>query len=78
MDCLVNVLEKVGMRSLLLDAPFVCKSWYRASLHPSCWQSLIFIDTETKMDLKLIDFGVITVKLKLRLTFDLIVAVSNP
>ncbi|KAI5349797.1 hypothetical protein L3X38_002686 [Prunus dulcis] len=26
MDCLVNVLEKVGMRSLLLDVPFVCKS----------------------------------------------------
>ncbi|KAI5345161.1 hypothetical protein L3X38_013038 [Prunus dulcis] len=26
MDCLVKVLEKVGMESLLLDVPFVCKS----------------------------------------------------
>ncbi|BFG14170.1 hypothetical protein CerSpe_004440 [Prunus speciosa] len=25
MDCLVKVLEKVGMESLLLDVPFVCK-----------------------------------------------------
>ncbi|BBG97376.1 F-BOX WITH WD-40 2 [Prunus dulcis] len=46
MDCLVKVLEKVGMESLLLDAPFVCKSWYKAALNPSCWQSLIFPDNE--------------------------------
>ncbi|CAL9006753.1 unnamed protein product [Prunus brigantina] len=46
MDCLVKVLEKVGMESLLLDVPFVCKSWYKATLNPSCWQSLIFPDNE--------------------------------
>nr|CAN63346.1 hypothetical protein VITISV_012622 [Vitis vinifera] len=27
MDCLVNVFQRVGMESLLLDVPFVCKSW---------------------------------------------------
>ncbi|BBN68540.1 F-BOX WITH WD-40 2 [Prunus dulcis] len=46
MDCLVKVLVKVGMESLLLDVPFVCKSWYKATLNPSCWQSLIFPDNE--------------------------------
>ncbi|CAL9006747.1 unnamed protein product [Prunus brigantina] len=46
MDCLVKVLEKVGMESLLLDVRFVCKSWYKATLNPSCWQSLIFPDNE--------------------------------
>ncbi|XP_021823172.1 F-box protein FBW2-like [Prunus avium] len=30
------------MESLLLDVPFVCKSWYKASLDPCCWQRLIF------------------------------------
>lgn len=42
MDCLVNVFRRVGMESLLLDVPFVCKSWYKASLDPKCWESLIF------------------------------------
>ncbi|CAL8989635.1 unnamed protein product, partial [Prunus brigantina] len=46
MDCLVKVLVKVGMESLLLDVPFVCKSWYKATLNPSCWQCLIFPDNE--------------------------------
>ncbi|KAL6291983.1 hypothetical protein ACE6H2_000125 [Prunus campanulata] len=46
MDCLVKVFEKVGMESVLLDVPFVCKSWYKATLNPSCWQSLIFPDSE--------------------------------
>ncbi|CAL2280618.1 unnamed protein product [Prunus armeniaca] len=46
MDCLVKVSEKVGMESLLLDVPFVCKSWYKATLNSSCWQSLIFPDNE--------------------------------
>ncbi|KAI5349812.1 PREDICTED: F-box/LRR-repeat [Prunus dulcis] len=41
-DCLVNVFGRVGMQSLLLDVPFVCKSWYTASLSPSCWECLIF------------------------------------
>lgn len=42
MDCLVNVFRSVGMESLLLDVPFVCKSWYKASLDPKCWECLIF------------------------------------
>ena len=42
MDCLVNVFRRVGMESLLLDVPFVCKSWYKASLDPKCWEHLIF------------------------------------
>lgn len=43
--CLVNIFGKVGrggMESLLLDVPFVCKSWHKASLDPNCWESLIF------------------------------------
>ena len=42
MDILVNVLRRVGMESLLLDVPFVCKSWYKASRKPQCWEHLIF------------------------------------
>ena len=41
-DILVNVLGRVGMESLLLDAPFLCKSWYKASREPQCWENLIF------------------------------------
>ena len=36
MDCLVKVFQKVGMEALLLDVPFVCKSWYEATLNPKC------------------------------------------
>lgn len=42
MDCLVNVFRRVGMESLLLDVPFVCKSWYKVSLDPRCWEYIIF------------------------------------
>lgn len=48
----MNVFGRVGMRSLLLNVPFVSKSWHRVSLDPSCWQRLIFIGTETEMDLE--------------------------
>uniref|UniRef100_A0A6N2L726 F-box domain-containing protein n=1 Tax=Salix viminalis TaxID=40686 RepID=A0A6N2L726_SALVM len=41
-DCLVNVLGRVGMESLLLDVPFVCRSWHEASRSPSCWKHLVF------------------------------------
>lgn len=41
-DCLVNVFQKVGMESMLLDVPLVCKSWHKASLDPKCWEFLIF------------------------------------
>ncbi|XP_061992359.1 F-box/LRR-repeat protein At3g48880-like [Rosa rugosa] len=43
-DCLMNIFGRVGMESLLLDVPFVCKSWYKATLDPSCWQYLTFPD----------------------------------
>ena len=42
MDILVNVFGRVGMESLLLDVPFVCKPWYKASREPQCWGHLIF------------------------------------
>ncbi|KAM7488823.1 hypothetical protein LguiB_026307 [Lonicera macranthoides] len=42
MDCLVNILGRVGIESLALDVPFVCKSWYKATLNPLCWQFLHF------------------------------------
>ncbi|XP_011008558.1 PREDICTED: putative F-box/LRR-repeat protein 23 isoform X2 [Populus euphratica] len=54
--CLVNVLGRVGMKSLLLDVPFVCKSWYKASLDPSCWKYLVFPkDLDSELDFTLID-----------------------
>ncbi|KAL4618877.1 hypothetical protein ACB092_06G042200 [Castanea dentata] len=41
-DCLVNVVTRLGTKSLLIVIPFVCKSWYRVSLDPSCWQTITF------------------------------------
>ena len=38
----MQVFQKVGMEALLLAVPFVCKSWYQATLNPKCWQHLIF------------------------------------
>ncbi|KAF5935708.1 hypothetical protein HYC85_026837 [Camellia sinensis] len=32
----------VGIESLILNVPFVCKSWYKASLSHLCWQRLVF------------------------------------
>ncbi|KAL3505078.1 hypothetical protein ACH5RR_034919 [Cinchona calisaya] len=42
MDCLVEVFKWIGMESLLLCVPLVCKSWYKATLDPKCWQILVF------------------------------------
>ncbi|CAL5416383.1 unnamed protein product [Camellia sinensis] len=42
MDSLVNVFGRVGIESLLLDVPFMCKSWYKATLSPLCWRLLDF------------------------------------
>ncbi|KAI8004406.1 Myosin-6 [Camellia lanceoleosa] len=42
MDCLLNVFGSVGIESLLLDIPFVCKSWHKATLSPPCWKQLDF------------------------------------
>ncbi|KAG5531347.1 hypothetical protein RHGRI_026089 [Rhododendron griersonianum] len=41
-DCLVNVIRRVGVESLLLSVPFVCKTWYEATLSPLCWRRLAF------------------------------------
>lgn len=46
-DILVLVFQRVGMESLLLDIPFVCKPWYKASREPRCWQHLIFPNFES-------------------------------
>ncbi|XP_059630059.1 F-box/LRR-repeat protein At3g48880-like [Cornus florida] len=43
MDCLVNALGRLEMESLLFDIPFVCKSWYKATLNPLCWHHLDFL-----------------------------------
>ena len=41
-DVLVNIfLIELGW-SHLLDVPFVCKSCYKATLEPQCWEHLIF------------------------------------
>ncbi|KAK9933206.1 hypothetical protein M0R45_020409 [Rubus argutus] len=45
-DCLLNILGRIDMESLLLDVPFVCKSWYKATLNPSCWKHLEFPGNE--------------------------------
>lgn len=42
LDCLVNIFQRLGIEDLTLGAPFVCKSWYRASLDPICWKVLDF------------------------------------
>ncbi|KAM7488838.1 hypothetical protein LguiB_026322 [Lonicera macranthoides] len=39
-DCLANIFGRVGIDSLGLNIPFVCKSWYKATLNPLCWQYL--------------------------------------
>ncbi|PIA29878.1 hypothetical protein AQUCO_05800154v1 [Aquilegia coerulea] len=41
-DCLINIFERVRLESLILDIPFVCKSWYKVSLDPHCWKLLDF------------------------------------
>ncbi|KAK9920217.1 hypothetical protein M0R45_028775 [Rubus argutus] len=45
-DCLANVFAKVGMESLILALPFVCKSWYATTLNPLCWKFLSFPEFE--------------------------------
>ncbi|KAF5942007.1 hypothetical protein HYC85_019649 [Camellia sinensis] len=47
MDCLVNVHGRVGIESLLLDIPFVCKSWFKATLSSLCWRRLNFFEVST-------------------------------
>jgi len=42
MDCLANIFGRVGIESMLLDVPFVCKSWSKVTLRPLCWRRLVF------------------------------------
>ncbi|KAL6146369.1 hypothetical protein ACLB2K_057049 [Fragaria x ananassa] len=49
MDCITKVFARVGMESLILSLPFVCKSWYAATLDPLCWQYLYFPDLEPSL-----------------------------
>ncbi|CAL5413377.1 unnamed protein product [Camellia sinensis] len=44
MHCLVNVLGIVGIESLLIDVPFGCKSWYKATRSLLCWRKLDFLE----------------------------------
>ncbi|XP_042380451.1 F-box/LRR-repeat protein At3g48880-like [Zingiber officinale] len=37
-DCLINIFRRLALGDLTVVVPFVCKSWYRASLDPSCWR----------------------------------------
>ncbi|KAF5183166.1 F-box/LRR-repeat protein [Thalictrum thalictroides] len=41
-DCLIKIFEKLGLESLIIDIPFVCKSWYKASLDPLLYKVLHF------------------------------------
>ena len=41
-DVLVDIFLKELGWSHLLDVPFVCKSFYKATLEPQCWEHLIF------------------------------------
>nr|GEV20924.1 hypothetical protein [Tanacetum cinerariifolium] len=40
--CLVEVLGRVGIESLVETIPLVCKTWYDATFYPQCWQRLVF------------------------------------
>lgn len=46
-DCLVCIFQKLSMKDLTLSVPFVCTTWFRASLSPLCWRVL---------DLRQLDF----------------------
>ncbi|KAF6143783.1 hypothetical protein GIB67_016704 [Kingdonia uniflora] len=39
-DCLINILGRLGIKDLIYNVPFVCKSWYKASLDHECWKFL--------------------------------------
>ncbi|GFY81614.1 hypothetical protein Acr_01g0014230 [Actinidia rufa] len=56
MDCLVNIFGRLGLESLVLDVPFVCKSWYRAALNPECWRHLDFSKLKLHDSLSYDDF----------------------
>lgn len=41
-DCLLAIFQRLPLEDLTLGAPFVCKSWHKASLDPLCWTNLNF------------------------------------
>ncbi|KAL5977325.1 hypothetical protein ACLOJK_021671 [Asimina triloba] len=50
MDCLVQVFERLSLEDKSLGVPFVCKSWYEASLSPACWRVLDFRSIDFEPD----------------------------
>ena len=42
-ELLVDIFKRVGMESLLVDVPLVCKSLYKATLNPMCWEHRHFL-----------------------------------
>lgn len=49
--CLVEILTRVGIESLVETVPLVCKSWYDATFYPQCWQRLVFTKSPSKSSL---------------------------
>lgn len=47
-DCLVYIFCYLGLEELTVVLPFVCKSWYEASLDPRCWKK--------QLDFQALDF----------------------
>ncbi|WOL07011.1 hypothetical protein Cni_G15746 [Canna indica] len=41
-DCLIHIFRHLGLDDLTVSLPFVCRSWWRASLDPGCWSVLNF------------------------------------
>ncbi|KAF3327531.1 F-box/LRR-repeat protein [Carex littledalei] len=48
-NCLVLIFKKVEIPCLTLSVPFVCKSWYEASLDPACWKVLDLCTTDLRL-----------------------------
>ncbi|XP_058102119.1 F-box/LRR-repeat protein At3g48880-like isoform X2 [Magnolia sinica] len=50
MDCLVHIFDRLGLEDKSLGVPFVCNSWYIASLNPLCWKVLDFRPLDFELD----------------------------
>lgn len=55
-DCLVEILSRVGMNSLMDYTPFVCKSWYNATLDPKCWKCLVIPPLRGRYSIRFLEF----------------------
>ncbi|KAF8400670.1 hypothetical protein HHK36_013970 [Tetracentron sinense] len=40
LDCLLRILERLTLQDLITAVPFVCPSWYKASLNSLLWKDL--------------------------------------